>query len=80
MNLERPHVKGMPSTGYAGSGTDLISPADTPKIKDGNFFIAAWLRDRNSLELPGIWELAHNLNFDCGGFVVTASQTGEAKP
>jgi hypothetical protein len=30
--------------------------SDMIKAKDGEFFIADWLRNRNTLEYIGIWE------------------------
>ena len=42
---------------------DYISLTDMLKSKDGEFFISDWLRNRNTIELLGIWEELHNPNF-----------------
>ena len=34
---------------------DYISLTDMLKSKDGEFFISDWLRNRNTIELFGIW-------------------------
>jgi len=39
---------------------DYISITDMLKSKDGYFFIADWLRNRNTIEFLGIWEELHN--------------------
>ena len=36
---------------------DYISLTDMLKAKDGDFFISDWLRNRNTLEFLGIWEI-----------------------
>ena len=41
---------------------DYISLTDMLKAKDGDFFISDWLRNRNTVEFPGIWEQIHNPN------------------
>lgn len=35
---------------------DYISLTDMLRAKDGEFFIADWLRNRNTIEFLGIWE------------------------
>ena len=35
---------------------DYISITDMLKSKDGYFFIADWLRNRNTIEFLGIWD------------------------
>ena len=42
---------------------DYISLTDMLKSKDGEFFISDWLRNRNTIELLGIWDELHNPNF-----------------
>jgi len=42
-----------PITGKDG---DYISLTDRLKAKDGEFFISDWLRNRNTVDFPGIWE------------------------
>jgi hypothetical protein len=46
------------------------------KAKDGDFFIADWLRNRNTVEFLGIWESVFNPNFNYGEFAIIKSQVG----
>ncbi len=55
---------------------DYISITDMIKSKDGNFFVADWLRNRNTIEFLGIWEELHNTNFNYGEFAIIRSQSG----
>ena len=36
---------------------DYISLTDMLKAKDGDFFFSNWLRNRNTVEFLGIWEI-----------------------
>ena len=56
--------------------TDYISLTDMLKAKDGDFFIADWLRNRNTLEYIGIWEKLYNPNFNYGEFALIRNQAG----
>lgn len=47
---------------------NYISLTDMLRSKDGNFFITDWLRHRNTVEYPGIWERVHNQDFNYGEF------------
>ena len=58
------------------NGEDYISLTDMLKAKDGAFFIADWLRNRNTLEYIGIWEKVYNPNFNYGEFATITNQTG----
>ena len=42
---------------------DYISLTDMIKAKDDDFFISDWLRNRNTLEYIGTWEMMYNPNF-----------------
>ncbi len=55
---------------------DFISLTDMLKAKDGDFFISDWLRNRNTIEFLGIWELVYNPNFNSGEFATIKSQAG----
>jgi hypothetical protein len=55
---------------------DYISITDMIKAKDGDFFIADWLRNRNTVEFLGIWEQIHNPNFNYGEFAIIKSKAG----
>lgn len=43
---------------------DHISFTDMLRAKGGDFFIADWLRNRNTVEFLGIWESIYNLAFN----------------
>ncbi len=47
------------------------------RAKDGSFFIADWLRNRNTLEYLGIWENLYNPDFNYGEFATIRNQAGE---
>jgi hypothetical protein len=55
---------------------DFISITDMLKAKDGDFFIADWLRNRNTIEYLGIWESIHNPTFNYGEFAIIKSKAG----
>ena len=55
---------------------DYISITDMLKSKDGDFFVADWLRNRNTIEFLGIWEEIHNPNFNYGEVAIIKSQAG----
>jgi len=55
---------------------DYISLTDMLKAKDGDFFIADWLRNRNTVEFLGIWESVYNPTFNYGEFAIIKSQAG----
>ena len=55
---------------------DYISLTDMLRAKDGDFFIADWLRNRNTVEFLGIWESIYNPAFNYGEFATIRSQAG----
>ena len=55
---------------------DYFSLTDMLKAKDGDFFIADWLRNRNTLEFLGIWESVYNPGFNYGEFAIIKSKAG----
>ncbi|MBS4059212.1 MAG: KilA-N domain-containing protein [Bacteroidetes bacterium] len=55
---------------------DFISLTDMLKAKDGDFFIADWLRNRNTVEFLGVWESVNNPSFNYGEFAIIKSQAG----
>ena len=55
---------------------DYISLTDMLQAKEGEFFIADWLRNRNTVEFLGIWESVHTPGFNYGGFATIRSQAG----
>jgi len=54
----------------------FISLTDMLKAKDGDFFIADWLRNRNTVEFLGVWESVYNPSFKYGEFATIKSQAG----
>jgi hypothetical protein len=69
-------VKGIPVTILRQDEQDYISLTDMLKAKDGDFFIADWLRNRNTIEFLGIWESVYNPGFNYGEFALIKSQAG----
>lgn len=69
-------VKGIAVTVYSENDMDFISLTDMLRAKDGDFFIADWLRNRNTVEFLGIWEQVHNPDFNYGEFAIVRSQAG----
>jgi hypothetical protein len=55
---------------------DYICITDMIKAKDGEFFVADWLRNRNTLEYLGIWEQVYNPGFNYGEFAIIKSKAG----
>ena len=55
---------------------DYICITDMIKAKDGEFFVADWLRNRNTLEYIGIWEKVYNPTFNSGEFAIIKSRAG----
>ena len=69
-------VKGAAITILSDKDGDYISLTDMLKAKDGEFFIADWLRNRNTVEFLGIWESVFNPSFNYGEFAIIKSQAG----
>ena len=69
-------VKGNEITIIKVGNEDYISITDMLKAKDGDFFIADWLRNRNTVEFLGIWESVYNPGFNYGEFAVIKSKAG----
>ncbi|MDZ4745761.1 MAG: KilA-N domain-containing protein [bacterium] len=55
---------------------EFISLTDMLKARDGDFFIADWMRNRNTIEFLGIWELVHNPGFNYREFAIIKTQAG----
>ena len=53
---------------------DYICISDMIRAKDGDFFVADWLRNRNTLEYLGIWEKVYNPIFNYGEFAAIKSK------
>ena len=69
-------VKGTKVSILAGKDGEYISLTDMLRAKDGEFFIADWLRNRNTVEFLGIWESVFNPAFNYGEFAIIKSQAG----
>lgn len=69
-------VQGTEISVFSQRDMDFISLTDMLRAKDGDFFIADWLRNRNTVEFLGIWEQVHNPAFNYGGFATIKSQAG----
>ena len=69
-------VLGTSITVLSQNDEDYMSLTDMLKAKDGDFFIADWLRNRNTVEFLGIWERVHNPDFNYGEFATIKSQAG----
>jgi hypothetical protein len=55
---------------------DYICLTDMIKVKDGDFFVTDWLRNRNTLEYLGIWEQVNNQAFNYGEFATIKTKSG----
>jgi len=69
-------VQGVEIAIIQSNKADFISLTDMIKAKDGDFFIADWLRNRNTVEFLGIWESIYNPNFNYGEFAIIKSKAG----
>ena len=59
-------VKGTEITIFKGDTEDFISLTDIARYKDAanmDSIIQNWLRNRNTIELLGLWEQLYNPNF-----------------
>ena len=56
MLMAKLHVIDTEVTVIQINSEDYICITDMIKAKDGDFFVADWLRNRNTLEYLGIWE------------------------
>jgi hypothetical protein len=69
-------VRGTAISILSGKDGDYISLTDMLRAKDGDFFLADWLRNRNTVEFLGIWESVFNPDFNYGEFATIRSQAG----
>ena len=69
-------VQGIEIAIIQSNKADYISLTDMLKAKDGDFFIADWLRNRNTVEFLGIWESVYNPSFNYGEFAIIKSKAG----
>lgn len=76
MLMAKVHVIDTEVTVIQIDNEDYICITDMIKAKDGDFFVADWLRNRNTLEYLGIWEKVYNPTFNYGEFAVIKSKSG----
>ncbi len=69
-------VEGREITIILNKDQEYISLTDMLKAKDSNFFIANWLRNRNTVEYLGIWESVYNPDFNYVEFDIIKSHAG----
>jgi len=69
-------VEGKEITVILDKELEYISLTDMLKAKDGNFLIANWLRNRNTVEYLGIWENVYNPNFNYVEFDIIKNMAG----
>jgi hypothetical protein len=55
---------------------DYICITDMLSAKDGQFFVSDWMRNRNTLEFLGIWEMVNNSTFNYGEFAIVKMKSG----
>jgi hypothetical protein len=75
-NKKTINVRGTEITIISKEGKEYISLTDMLKAKDGDFFIADWLRNRNTVEFLSIWESVYNPDFNYGESATIKSQAG----
>ena len=69
-------VEGTEITILQEKENDFISLTDMLKGKDGDFHVADWLRNRNTLEYIKVWEELNNPDFNYGEFAIIENQSG----
>lgn len=74
--MKKINVEGTKISVIKNDDHDYLSLTDMIKAKDGGFFIADWLRNRNTVEFLGIWESINNPNFNYGEFALIKSRAG----
>ena len=57
-------------------GQDYICISDMVNLKDGDFFVSDWLRNRNTLEFLSVWESIYNTSFNYGEFAIIKNSSG----
>jgi len=74
--MKKIDVEGIKISVINNDNQDYLSLTDMIKAKDGGFFMADWLRNRNTVEFLGIWESINNPNFNYGEFAIIKSRAG----
>lgn len=55
---------------------DYINLTEILKTQESEYFIADWLRNRNTVEFLGLWEELNNPNFNYGNFAIIKQNVG----
>ena len=69
-------IQGTTVSVRSGDQGDYLSLTGMLRAKDGEFFIADWLRNRNTVEFLGMWESVFNPGFNYGEFAIIKNQAG----
>ena len=70
-------VQGASITFFTNKEDDYISLTDIAKnFETGTAAIESWMRNRNTVEFLGTWEVLHNENFNSDGFDEIKSNVG----
>jgi len=67
MAVRKINVKGIDVSLFSKENEEYISLTDIAKSRDAersDYIIQNWLRNRNTIEFLGLWELLHNPNFN----------------
>lgn len=67
MAVRKINVKGIDVSFFSRENEEYISLTDIAKSKDperSDYIIQNWLRNRNTIEFLGLWEVLHNPDFN----------------
>lgn len=79
MNIRKIEVKGTEIFPFSKKDMEYISLTDIAKSKDSNrtnYIIQNWMRNRNTIEFIGLWEVIHNIEFKRIEFDAFKNQAG----
>lgn len=74
--MSKINVQGSEITVITESGKDFICLTDMIRLKDGDFFITDWLRNKNTLDYIAVWEKLNNPDFNYGEFAIITNGAG----
>ena len=78
-SAKKVQVKGKDITVITQKGQDYILLTDVLRAKYGEFFIADWLRNRNTIEFLGLWKSVYTPDSNYGEFATIKSQARLSK-
>ena len=79
MALRKIIVRGLDINLFTKDNEEYISLTDIAKSRDSertNYIIQNWMRNRNTIEFVGLWEIIHNSNFKRIEFDAFKNQSG----